>query len=143
MPTYCYRTKDGEVHELIMTISAMEERQAAGMIRTGLDMTILMDDGRRASRDMGAEHATGPVPGAWPKLCDASGVHPDQIPEAIQKAKRHGIDMEFHPDGRAKYTSRKHRKDYLRSIGLFDRSAGYGDPAPMGVIDREEGDVGA
>lgn len=141
MPFYCYQTKHGRVHEIMMSIAEMERRQAAAMHRTGQPMSIVLDDGTVATRDLQAEHfGTPDTPGTWPKLCDASGVNPSQIPEAVEAAKKHGVSIDFHPDGRAKYTSRKNRRDYLRSIGMCDFDAGYGDPEPRGTLNESEGD---
>lgn len=63
----------------------------------------------------------------WPMKCDASGVHPSQIPEARAKAAQAGCPTEFTKDGRAILTSRKHRAQYHKSIGLHDRNGGYSD----------------
>ena len=59
---------------------------------------------------------------------DAAGVHPTQIKEARDLAKRQGIAIDFTPDGRAIFTSAYHRKTYLRACGIHDRNGGYGDP---------------
>ena len=75
------------------------------------------------------------TPGAWPLLSDAAGVAPHQIPEAIEHARKKGVPTDFTPDGRAILTSREHRKRYCESIGLYDRSGGYGDPQRKGRME--------
>ena len=119
MPTYCFRTDDGEVVELPLSI--------AEKARMGDEITL--GDGRRAVRDFMSEHSTeGPRPGTWPLYSDAAGVHPDQIPAARARAERNGVPTDFTPDGRVVFRSRKHRKEFCEVFGLYDRSGGYGDP---------------
>ncbi len=62
-----------------------------------------------------------------PILSEALAVHPEQVQEAIEDAKKKGVPTDFLPDGRAVLTSRSHRKAYLRAYGFHDRSGGYGD----------------
>lgn len=69
----------------------------------------------------------------WPMESDAAGVHPSQIEEARAHSIAHGVPTEFTPasqgehGGKAIFTSRKHRRDYLRICGLHDNHGGYGD----------------
>jgi len=80
-------------------------------------------------RDIRAEHIdTRHTPGNWPMKSDAAGVGPDQITEAYEHSVKAGLPTEFTLDGRAIFTSRKHRRDYCRIIGLHDRNGGYSDP---------------
>ena len=58
---------------------------------------------------------------------DAAAVHPNQIAEASAIAKARGVPTEFDGHGRPILTSRSHRKAYLKSRGMHDRSGGYGD----------------
>lgn len=83
--------------------------------------------GRRMRRSLGFHVKPN---NNWPMLSDAAGVHPDQIPDAQREAKDLGVPISFHPDGRAVFTSARHRKEYCEAIGLYDRNAGYGDPVP-------------
>jgi hypothetical protein len=48
----------------------------------------------------------------------------------MEDARRNGVPTEFDADGCPIFTGPRHRNKYLRSVGMFDRSAGYGDPAP-------------
>lgn len=64
---------------------------------------------------------------AWPILSDAVGIHPDQVDEAREECKRLGVPTDFKDDGRVVFTSRAHRKEYLRAHGYYDRNGGYGD----------------
>ena len=59
---------------------------------------------------------------------DALGVHPDQIPQAIEEARRHGVRVEFSADGRAKLDSSRHRAAVAKPLGIYDRNGGYSDP---------------
>ena len=85
-------------------------------------------DGSIYRRDFRAEFCGKHTPGNWPMASDAAGVHPGQVDQAHEHARRVGIPTEFTADGRAIFTSRRHRRDYCRAIGLHDRNAGYSDP---------------
>jgi len=63
-----------------------------------------------------------------PVLSDAMGVHPNQIQGCVEDARKRGIEIEFAPDGRQVFRSRKARKEYCRSEGFHDNDGGYGDP---------------
>lgn len=58
---------------------------------------------------------------------DALAIHPDQIPEAEAHAEKHGVPTQFIEDGRPIFTSREHRRKYMRSVGVHDRRGGYSD----------------
>ena len=64
----------------------------------------------------------------WPMVSNAMGVHPDQIPEFMEDARKHGIALNFTPDGGAIFESPGQRKEYCRIKGEHDRNGGYGDP---------------
>ena len=70
----------------------------------------------------------------WPMESDAAGVHPSQIPEAMEAARRRGVAIEFNKStGAAIFNSQRHRKDYCEKVrGLGDLNAGFGDPIPPG-----------
>ena len=90
--------------------------------------------GMRTERDYPAEQAAvRGTPGNWPMLSDAAGVAPHQVKEAEEKSVRDGVPTHFTEDGRVIFESRQHRKRYLQTIGMFDRSAGYGDPTPVNL----------
>ena len=57
----------------------------------------------------------------------ALGVHPAQITEAVADAKAKGVPTEFDTEGDPVFTSRRHRKEYLKAYGFRDRNGGYGD----------------
>lgn len=66
---------------------------------------------------------------AWPMKSDALGVLPEQIPEAMEEARRHGVPTEFDPHtGEAILTSPGHRKRYAEMYGIYDRNGGWSDP---------------
>lgn len=64
----------------------------------------------------------------WPIYSDALGVNPDQIPEAQATLAKHGVQAQYTPDGRAIVNDARHRRDWCRAVGLFDRNGGYSDP---------------
>lgn len=77
---------------------------------------------------------TGQVPGGhhtttWPQnMGDSLGVHPDQIPEAMERNKRHGVTgVTYNADGEPLVADRGARKKLLRVEGVHDKQGGYGD----------------
>lgn len=119
MPTYCYTAEDdGETVERVFVMG-----KAPGK--------ITLPGGRSAFRDYRAEQS-GPhsSPGTWPQHSTAAGVMPSQIAEAQAASVKAGVPTQFTADGEAIFTSRKHRRDYLKSVGMHDRDAGYSDPTP-------------
>lgn len=66
----------------------------------------------------------------WPFESDAAGVHPDQVSEAQEHCRKHGVPTEFNPKtGNPVMRSRKHRREFHKVWGVKDRDAGYGDYA--------------
>lgn len=114
---YCYTTKSGKTVERSFPI--------------GKSPMFVVFEGKRAYRDFVAEQRqVRDTPGAWPMFSGAAAVHPSQIPQAIEAAKLHGVNIEFSKTGEPKFESPNHRKRYLRTRKIFDRNAGYGDPVP-------------
>jgi hypothetical protein len=120
MPTYCFvEPKTGHQMELAMTIAEMERQCDNGWIDWS---------GERWKRDFRAE-----LPGkrgcdAWPMKSDAAGVHPSQAIDFMKDSAQKGVPTEFDTKtGQAIFTGRKHRAKYLKTMGMHDRSGGYGD----------------
>lgn len=73
------------------------------------------------------------VPGsslvAWkrPIKSDALAVHPKQIEEARERDRRHGVSVDYTPDGRPILRDRDQRRRMMKSLGVHDNSGGYGD----------------
>jgi len=123
MPTYCFtRVDNRQTVEIQMTAAELEKRQSK-------EGWLKLDDGTLAFRNLRAEHAgIRHPPGNWPMKSDAAGVAASQVKEAIEHSKTIGIPTDFTPDGRAIFTSAKHRKRYCEAVGLYDRNGGYSDP---------------
>jgi hypothetical protein len=127
MPTYCYRTEDGWVHQIFMTAKGMARRERK-------DGSITLDDGRKAKRDMRFEWGGRSKIQGWPMECNASGVLPEQIKETQAEMSEAGAYCDFNPvTGCAIYTDRAHRNECLRARQFYDRSAGYSDPEPVNM----------
>ena len=62
-----------------------------------------------------------------PIVSYALAVHPKQVKEAREDAVKKGVPTDYLDDGRPVFRSRKHRKDYFRAYGFYDRDAGIGD----------------
>lgn len=75
----------------------------------------------------------------WNKLrSDALAVHPRQIKEAMDDAKKKGVPVDFLSDGRPEFTSREQRANYMRAYGFFDKSGGYGDAMQGSFKDKPD-----
>lgn len=58
-----------------------------------------------------------------PVASDALKVHPSQVNEAREEAKRRGVNVEFRNDGTPVFTSSRQFRDYCRKHGY--RHRGY------------------
>ena len=58
----------------------------------------------------------------WPLCSDSAGVHPSQIPEAMEEARRLGTHIEYNNSGQAIFQSKRHRDEYTQKLRLVDRS---------------------
>jgi hypothetical protein len=74
-----------------------------------------------------------------PIASDALAVHPDQIPEVMERNRRHGLHVEYDGEGRPLLVDRKQRRDLMHLEGVHDKDGGYGDdhstPSPLPAID--------
>lgn len=93
-------------------------------------------DGRQVSK----EEYDAALPNVEEPIGDGSGlvqfkpmesmalaVHPKQVEEANARNKRHGVGVEYRPDGMAMLTSREGRRKLNRLEGFHDNNGGYGD----------------
>lgn len=69
--------------------------------------------------------------GTWPMASYAAGVSPGEVPAMREIDRQAGVPTEYTSDGDPILTSKKHRRDYMAAHGLYDRNAGYSDPAPV------------
>lgn len=67
------------------------------------------------------------APSCWPLESEALAVHPNQVQKANDRAKRHGIGVQYKPDGTAILADRRARKQMIALEGFFDNHGGYGD----------------
>jgi hypothetical protein len=123
VPTYSFIDPDGKCFERFMTVAELGKCRVTeawdGLYRI---------KGKICQRNWGAE-MSGTNADAWkkPLLSNALAVHPDQIPEAMAHARANGVNVDFHPDGRAILRSRGERKKYAKARGQIDQDGGYGD----------------
>ena len=123
MPTYCYKSLDGETMECeypagrapdVVTehfFGGQEEyyrdRQAEA---AGMHVSVV-----------GSQSRTRQPRNTWPmEPCVASGVHADQSQDLRDHLKANGCPTEVTGDGDPIYTSAKHRKKALKIRGLHD-----------------------
>jgi len=66
--------------------------------------------------------------GNWPMVSTAAGLHVDDVEYQMKQDAINGVKTEYDSDGDPILTSKKHRRDYMRSRGIHDRNAGYSDP---------------
>lgn len=62
-----------------------------------------------------------------PIASEAMAVHPEQIGEVMERNKKHGVHIEYLPDGCPKLTSREQRRQLMRIEGYHDNNGGFGD----------------
>lgn len=123
MPTYEFKTDDGEVVELFLTFAEHDNRVK--------DDTIVLDDGRPAKTFWNANSKISTVPANYPMVCTSAGVHPGQIKEHMEHLRQKGCGQVNHTkDGDIIFESKGQRKQVLQALGMYDRNGGYSDPAP-------------
>lgn len=70
----------------------------------------------------------GNRPWGTPIQSDALAVHPDQIPEVMERNAQHGLRIDYNPaDGRPILLDRDQRRRLMKIEGCHDNSGGYGD----------------
>lgn len=59
---------------------------------------------------------------------DALAVHPEQIPEVMERNKKHGLEVEYESEfGRPLLQDRDQRRRLMRIENVHDKNGGYGD----------------
>jgi len=120
MPLYCYKCPEcGATKEVSKPMSQSHTQETCD------------EDGSVMGRDFGAERHGVKNQDGWPMASYAAGVDPSEVPEIKEFDKKHGVPTNYNEDGDPIFTSQKHRKNYCHAHGLYDRNAGYGDPAPV------------
>jgi hypothetical protein len=72
------------------------------------------------------------------------GVHPDQIPEAIARNKRHGITgVSYARNGAAIIADGRADRELCRLEGVHHKNGGYGDDHAASPLDWTARDLGA
>lgn len=109
MPTYCYETKNGEVHERVFPM--------------GKAPRSIKIDGHIAKRAFAAEMASVPSTTGWPLECFGSGVNAADAQKLSSLLKAKGVPTEVSADGNPIYQSANHRRRALKARGLFDKAS--------------------
>lgn len=64
-------------------------------------------------------------------VSEFAGVHPAQIKEQQAVLKAAGVrTTHYTKDGNPVFEDKSHRREALSAMGLYDRNAGFSDPAP-------------
>jgi hypothetical protein len=122
MPTYEFKTDDGEIVELFMPFAEHDRRVKNGVIK--------LDDGRKAVSYFNPGSGISTVPANYPMVSSAAGVHPAQIKEQMDHLRKKGCgEVEHNKDGDVIFQDSRQRKKVCEALGLFDRNGGYGDPS--------------
>ncbi len=76
----------------------------------------------------------GNTPSCWPMRSEALAVHPEQIPDALERNKRHGVTGVSYDaqTGEAILADRRARCDLMKLEGCHDNNGGYGDDHATG-----------
>jgi hypothetical protein len=121
MRTYCYRSEDNMRLELEFEMGEAPE--------------VVEHEGMFYHRDFQAELVTrrepwGTTPAGWPLKSMGQSVHPSQVAEAKAADARDGLKgVSYDSDGTCYFDSRQDRNAYMKSRGMRDNDAGYGDYA--------------
>ena len=117
MPAYCYTCACGQEFERVLPVISCRKS-----VRCPACYEL-------TKRDFAREHGGYKhKPGNWPMKSESMGVHPLDAVAATAHASRIGIPTEFTADGRAVFTSARHRKSYCQAMGFYDRNGGFSDP---------------
>ena len=110
MPTYCYRTDDGKITEIVCQMGKAPQ-------------SIRLKNDKWATRDFQAERVAVPATKGWPMTCCASGVNAGQADELRKHFRDRGCPTEVTGDGDPVYRSANHRKKALKCRGIHDNSS--------------------
>ena len=93
--------------------------------------TVKATPGKRSPLAVGV---FGQSSGGWPMKCDATGVNPDHIADAMAADALNGIHVEYdRSTGAAIYGDAAIRRKHCESLAIADRNGGYSDPQVGGV----------
>lgn len=122
MPTYEFIAEDGEVVDVFMSFAEHDRRVKNDTLRL---------DGRTLRKNWSAKSCISTVPGNYPMVCTAAGVHPGQVKEHMEHLRAKGCGTVQHTkDGDIVFESKGQRKKVLEALGMFDRNGGFSDPSP-------------
>lgn len=130
MPSYCFKTEDGDILERVFRMGEAPEAITFYPKELGKQKEV-------AVRDYGAEGVTGTVVGTanptranqrpkrpWPMApCVGSGVHPSQAQELRDHLAERGCRTEVTPSGDPIYTSAAHQKKALKIRGFRNKKS--------------------
>lgn len=96
---------------------------------------VYVKNGKKVSREVWLKGARGfrggvaatQIAANWPMHSDALAVHPDQVQEATESARKRGVPTEYNAEGLPKLESRGHRRRLMKAYGYNDNDGGYGD----------------
>lgn len=67
------------------------------------------------------------APSSWPMTSMALAVHPEQVAEANERNRAHGVGVTYDETGLAHVPDRAERKKLLKLEQMHDNHGGYGD----------------
>lgn len=110
MPTYCYRTPDGQAYERFYRMGVAPQ-------------TIRVRDEQKrwhvATRDFATEQGGQQNGrGNWPLNCVAGGVHANEVSRHRANCARAGLNVTVENDGSVTIPSQKEYRRYCRHFGL-------------------------
>jgi len=134
-----YRPLDGDRNDIVpvwMTFEERFDREQNGFIElpdgreARIDISFqIKKENSQIGQQSGERMKTRPQ---WPHTTDLVGVHPSQVSELREHLKLHDVrGVDVNSDGSVTWNSKRARHDYCRATHLYDRNAGYSDPAPL------------
>ena len=135
---YLFRTEDGDELVIVeMSLGELIERQSPGgfikisensFARRALADELEREGVRTRTRSKLAKRAK------WPVISSRAGVNPNQAKELRDFWKAHGVTgCTVLPNGDVEWADATARRRDCEARGLYDRNAGYGDPAPRNL----------
>ena len=131
---HVYRRSDNN-QKIILFLSHAENFARWYSSRCSRFWAILLKDGVECYYDEKATRIlrhgkSRQTAGNYPMTSYAAGGHVEDTEKMMQEDSDLGIRETHYVDGDPEFRTKGHRKEYLEKREMYDRNAGYSDPAP-------------
>ena len=127
--------ESGDVVLVRMSFAERGRRESGGFVEFpdgGEGRFSLTENVLRSDKDnTNAQTSSKRTRAKWPIRTVMTGVGVGQAQELREFIVSRGLrGTHVHKDGSVEWSGPRARRDYCKAVGLYDRNAGYGDPAP-------------